>query len=98
MDFGLGSIQHLCAILDFQGVLLLRNERISQRKNQSRRKLSMGVVTGIVSSSEAMAQTMCFFLPSSRQDPDQGLGQRPPAHLRLIALPHQARFSGGPFP
>lgn len=22
MDFGLGSIQHLCAILDFQGVLL----------------------------------------------------------------------------
>lgn len=66
VDFGLASIQHLCAILDFQGVLCLRSERISQGKNQPRRKLSMGVVTGIVSSSEAMAQTM-FFLPPQQQ-------------------------------
>lgn len=69
MDFGLGSIQHLCAILDFQGVLLLRSERISQGKNQPRRKLSMGVVTGIVNSSEAMAQTMCFLPPQQQTGP-----------------------------
>ena len=69
MDFGLGSIQRLCTILDFQGVLRLRSERISQGKNQPRRKLSMGVVTGIVSSSEAMAQTMFFLLPQQQTGP-----------------------------
>lgn len=58
----------------------------------------MGVVTGIVNSSEAMAQTMCF-LSSQQQTGTLTKGwDRGPAHLSLIALPHQARFSGGPFP
>lgn len=32
MDFGLGPLQHPCPILDFQAVLLLTSEGISQEK------------------------------------------------------------------